>query len=67
MRGIVGFLQTLSRDVGIDLRRGEVRVAEQLLDAAQIRAGVEQMGGITMAEFVRRQARVQPGEGEILL
>ena len=47
--------------MGIDLRGDEVGVAEQFLHAAQIRAGVEQMRGVAVAELVRREVRVEAG------
>ncbi len=43
MCGGVGFLQTLRRDVRVNLGRGQARVTEQFLHAAQVRTGVEQM------------------------
>ena len=43
MRGVVGFLQTLRRDVRVNLSRGQARVPKQFLHAAQVRTGVEQM------------------------
>ena len=58
---IVGALQSLGRDVGIDLRRDQVGVAQQFLHAAQIRPGVQQVCGETVAQFVRRHVRVQSG------
>ena len=48
--------------VGVELGRGEVGVAEHLLDGAQIGAALQQMGGERMAEQVRMDAvRVEPG------
>jgi hypothetical protein len=40
-------------DARVALGRVEVLVAEQLLDLAQARAGVEELGGEHMAERVR--------------
>src|SRR3546814_532799 len=49
-------------DVGIDLRRADVGMAEHLLEAAQIRAMVEEVRGEGVAHHVRRhRGRVQPG------
>jgi hypothetical protein len=48
MRGVVGFFQTLGGQVRVHLRGHEMRVAQQLLHAAQIRAGIEQMRGVTV-------------------
>ena len=58
-------LQTFRGDVGIYLRRNQVRVAKQFLNAAQIRAGIQQMRGVAVSQFMRRQARVQPGNKQI--
>jgi hypothetical protein len=41
VRSFVDLDETLARDVGIDLGRLEARVAEQLLDDAQVGAPVE--------------------------
>ena len=62
MRGLDQPAQPLALDMGIDLRRRDVGVAEHLLHAAQIGAAVEQMAGEGMAQHVRRQPRrVEPG------
>ena len=37
-------------DVGVDLRRYQALVAEQFLDAADVGAAVEQVGGEAVAE-----------------
>ena len=66
MRGIVSFLQTLGGNVGIDLRRDEMRVAEQCLHAPQIRAGIQQVRRVTVPQFVRGQAGIESGDDEIL-
>ena len=48
--------------VGVELGRGEVGVAEHLLDGAEVGAALEQMGGERVAEQVRVNAvRVEPG------
>src|SRR5206468_6814116 len=46
-------------DVGVELRRGEVGVAEHFLHGAQVGPALEQMGGERMAERVRRDALAQ--------
>jgi hypothetical protein len=66
MRGIVGFFQALGRHVRVNLGRDEMRVAEQFLHASQIRAGVQQVRGVTVPQFVRRQGRVQAGNDQVL-
>ena len=49
VRLVIRFLQTLGGDVSVNLCGDKVRVAEQFLDAAQIRAGIQQMGGVAMS------------------
>src|SRR4051812_31236743 len=46
---VVGGHQVGERDLRIFLRGGKARVAKQLLNGAQIRAGGEQMGGVGVA------------------
>ncbi len=48
VRMIIGFEQTLRRHMRVNLGRGETAMAEQLLDAAQVRAVIEQMRGETV-------------------
>ena len=57
----IGGLQAARRDVGVDLGRGQVLVAEQLLDDPQVGAAVEQVGRERMAQRVRRDADRQAG------
>ena len=49
----VGRLKAARRDVRIDLRRREARVAEQLLHDPKVRAAVEQVGRERVAQRVR--------------
>ena len=51
----VGLLQTLDCHVRINLRRRKARVSEQGLNAAKIRAIIEQMGSETMPKFMRTE------------
>ena len=53
--------------MGIDLGGNKVGVAEEFLDAAEIGAGIEQVGGIAVTQLVRRELRVQTGQFEIAL
>lgn len=46
-------LQPFARDMGIDLRGGDVGMPQQHLHHAQIGAVVEQMGGKSVAQHVR--------------
>ncbi len=45
MSPVVDLGQVLEIQVGVDLGRADVRVAEQLLDGAEIAAGFEHMTG----------------------
>ena len=65
MGGIVGFFEALDGDVSVDLRGGEVGVAEEFLDAAEIGAAIEEMRGVTVAEFMRSDRGIEAGAGEI--
>ena len=42
--------ETISGDMRVDLRRGNVRVAEKLLDHTQVRAALQKVGRERMAE-----------------
>src|SRR5437588_6673875 len=53
MRFGVRFLQALDGDVRVNLRRRQARVSKQRLDAAQVRAAIEQVSGEAVPEFVR--------------
>src|SRR6266446_5556757 len=61
-------LEPLAEDMGIDLRRRDIGMAEHLLDAAQIGAVVEEMAGEGVPQHMGRDARrVDPGgDGEVL-
>jgi hypothetical protein len=49
-------------DVGVNLGRGDIGMAEKLLHGAQIRAPLEQMAGKSVAEHMRGDARrLDPG------
>ena len=49
--------ETLDRDMGVDLRRGEAGVAEHLLDRTKIGAPLEQVGGRAMPQPVWSDVR----------
>lgn len=51
---VVDCLQVLLNQLRVDLRGGNVAVAEHLLDGAQISAVFKQMGRKAVAERVRR-------------
>src|SRR5262245_55932353 len=56
--------QALLDDVGIDLRRRDVGMAEELLHRAQIGATLQEVAGKGVAENVRRDARGFDPRGE---
>ena len=66
MRRIVGLFQPFRGDMRVHLRRDEVRVAEQLLHAAQVRARIQQVRCIAVPQLVRRQTWIQTGNDEKL-
>ena len=45
---VISPLQTVGRQVGVDLRRDQMRMAKQFLNAAQIGAGIENMSGVAV-------------------
>ena len=53
--------------VRIDLRRGQIHMAEQLLHEAKVGPRVEQVRGITVPDLVRRHIGRQIGKCEITL
>ena len=65
MGGIVGFFEALDGDVSVDLRGGEVGVAEEFLDAAEIGAAVKEVCGVAVAEFVGGDFGIEAGAGKI--
>ena len=60
-------LQALARHVRVDLRGGDVGVAQQHLHHAQVGAVVEQMGGEGVAQHVRRQRRMHARQHRVFL
>ena len=65
MRLVISLFEPFGRDMRIDLRRDEVRVAQQFLDAPQIGPGIEQVRRVTVTEFVRSELRIEPGNCQI--
>src|SRR5215217_3490775 len=67
MRFVVDVDQLLHRDVCINLRGGQARVAQQLLNVAQVCAAVEQVRRKRMSQCMRADV-VHPGaEPDVLL
>ena len=61
----VGFFQALDGDVGVDLGGGDAGVAEEGLNAAEIGAGVEHVGGEGVAQFVGADVKGDGGVAEV--
>ena len=59
-------MQPGRRHMRVNLRRAEAAVAEQFLDAADVRAGIEQVGGERMPQRVRAGPPVEAGLSKIL-
>src|SRR5258708_29342785 len=53
MRGVVDLGEVLEVEMGIDLRRGDARVAQHLLDRAQVARGLQHVGCERMAQHMR--------------
>ena len=64
---LVDVEQAFLGDVGIDLGRGQVAVAEQFLDAPEVGPAVEQVGREAVAQGVRAGAAVEAEGGEVAL
>ena len=52
MGRLVNGPQTVAGHVGVDLRRRQVGVAEQLLHRSEVGSALEQVGGVRMTECV---------------
>ena len=60
MKLSVDLAQAISRDVRVNLRRADARVAEQFLDHPQIRAVLQQMRCETVPQHVRSDVPCNP-------
>ena len=67
MRLLIDVLEVLFHNVRIDLRGGNVRMAEHFLNGAQIRAVFQQVHGKGMAQRVRRDVLGDAGGLLIML
>ena len=63
----VDLLQALRGHMGVDLRGGEARVPQHVLDAAQIGAALQKVGGEGVAQGMGRERLVQPRCGQSAL
>src|SRR5688500_14336140 len=57
---VVDLLEARACDVGVDLGRRDIRVAEHHLDRAEVRAMLEQVRGERMPEDVRGDVGADP-------
>ena len=67
MRGVVDLLHAGGGDVGVNLGGAEVGVTQQFLDAAEVGAVVEEVGGEAVPEFVRADFKTDGGVSEVFL
>ena len=67
MGTIIDPFQPLDRDGSVDLRRGQLAVAEKFLHAAQVGAVIEQMGRERVSQFVRSQFCIETCGGKVAL
>ena len=58
---VVGLFHAVHRDVGVNLGRRQVGVPEQCLDAPQIGAVIQKVGGKAVAKFVWTGAKLDGG------
>src|SRR4029077_7436177 len=61
MKSPVYLLESCAIDVGVNLRRGNIRMAQHRLYGAKIGAALEQMGGKRMTQGVRRDPFLDTG------
>lgn len=64
---IVDGHEVVQRDAGVALGGGELGVAEEFLDGAEVGAVAEQVGGVGVAEGVGVKARVAVGKEPVFL
>ena len=57
MRGFQQFLKFIGEDVGVDLRRGDVGMAEKHLYCAQVGAALQQVCRVGVPQGMRVNAR----------
>ena len=67
MRFVVGSFETLGGDMRVHLGSGQMGMPQQFLNAPEIGPCVQQVGGVTMSQFVRRQTWIQSGNLKIPL
>ena len=58
--GAMCFVHLVHGDMGVDFGRGDGDMTQEHLDAAQVRAASQQMGGERMPQRVRMQVQADP-------
>jgi hypothetical protein len=64
---IIGIDQTLLRHMGVDLRGRQAPMSEQVLDAPEVGAAIEEVGGEAVPEGVGARARVEAESDQVIL
>jgi hypothetical protein len=67
VRAIIDAFKAIDRDGSVDLRCGQLAVAEQFLNTAQVGTVVEEVGRESVAQLVWTQLRVETRLGQIAL
>src|SRR5690606_30597863 len=65
MRLLDGAAQAFCAGVGVDLRGGERGVPEEVLDAAEVRTALDEVGGRAVPQGVRGDVAGDPGAGRV--
>ena len=65
MKLVVEIVHPTPVDVCVDLCCGDVGVTEHFLEQAQVRSGLQKVGGETMPQRVGRKVRGDPGPQRI--
>ena len=67
MKPAVDFPEAVAGDVGVDFGGADVRVAEEFLDDAQIRAVLQEVRGETVSQHVGGNVALDPGVFDAVL
>src|SRR6266567_1923625 len=61
MKLIIELLQPRPRNMRVDLRRGDVRMAKHQLDGSEVRSVLQKMRGEGVPQHMGRDMRLDPG------
>ena len=67
MTFLIDLDETIGRKVRVDLGRDQMGMSQKLLNASQIGARVDQVGGKAVTKLVRGELRIQSSGRQILL